>query len=117
MKCPEEICEHAGPRTWDDTWGMHWDLAKDIQPQIYAPWDSSANWEATQLYARFSWAAESYFMSTDPQATDRQHDRGSKIEFAAEEVASGMMLPTSMPLLGALSGSSWAAKSGSSKAS
>ena len=41
------------------------------------------------MYAKFSWAAESYFMSTDPAASDKQHGRASKLEFVEEDVTFG----------------------------
>ena len=59
LAVPHEICEHAGPREIDDTWTMHWNLADAIQPALDVPWDTSASKEATKMYAKFSWAAES----------------------------------------------------------
>ncbi len=86
---PHEICEHAGPREFDDTWAKHWNLADAIKPKLGVPWDTSASWEATKLYSQFSWAAESYFMATNPAATDKQHGRASKLNLLRRRSRSG----------------------------
>ena len=80
-----EISDYAGPREWDDGWAKHWNLAANVQPQVDVPWDSSASWEATVLYSRFSWAVESYFLATNPDADEKHHGRASKITVKEEE--------------------------------
>ena len=67
LKQPKEIEVAPGPREIGDTWWAHWNKQQDTFPVIAAPWAQGADRAATIFFSRWSWAAESFLLSTFPE--------------------------------------------------
>ena len=87
LDVPLEILSTHGPRNFGDGWAKHWRLAEAVETNIEAPWNAEASQEATKLYSKFAWAAESFLLATSPEATSRHFGRGSSITFKEVEVS------------------------------
>ena len=84
---PDEIMEYPGPRMVEVTWEAHVIQHAGTVAQLEVPWNSSANRAITDLYARWSRANESYWLSIFPDASDRHVGRGSKVSFRKVNVS------------------------------
>ena len=89
MHTPHEIQISHGPCEFDDDWSKHWLEAQEVKADLEVPWNTSASEAATQLYARFSKAAESYLLSTFPLAESKHFGRGSQIKFSIKKASIG----------------------------
>ena len=74
---PDEIMEYPGPRLVDDAWEAHHLQHAGTVAQLDVPWSTSANRTLTDMYARWSLANESYFLSIFPEASDRHLGRAA----------------------------------------
>ena len=88
IDAPLKISQTFGPTNWYDNWQHHWEEAEHVKASINAPWDHGASIDATELCARFGYAAESYILATNPEADERHYGRRSKIAF--KEVAASL---------------------------
>ena len=64
-----------------DDWWYHWSEADGVTFQTTAPYSANASKEASDLYAKFAYAAESHLLETFPDATPGHFGRASKIFF------------------------------------
>ena len=78
---PTEISQSFGPRNFKDDWRKHWAKAEGVVFETTVPISGNASEAASNLYAKFGFAAESYLLSTFPDATIQHFDRASKITF------------------------------------
>ena len=68
LDVPKEISISYGPREFGDTWWAHFNKYLDIEPVIQAPWAQGADDLLTRQCARRARSADSYLVSTLPDA-------------------------------------------------
>ena len=87
IDAPTEISQSFGPRNYMDNWWMHSAKAEGVRLETTAPISGNASKAAIDLYAKFGYAAESYLLSTFPDATSKHFGRASNITFKKVKVS------------------------------